>query len=184
MSRRLSLVFLLATASFQAIGQKNANNSLSDLPLSERIYFGGGGGFNSGVDPSSGSRYSYISVSPLMGYRVTRPLSVGVGVSYLTIRYTDIGISYNQYGINPFTQYRFGKLFAYGEVSMINAPTRSGPRANYMRIPIGLGFSQPIGSKAALNAMALYDVKYNRADGVFPSPWIIRVFITAGGISF
>jgi hypothetical protein len=31
--------------------------------------------------------------------------------------------------------------------------------------------------------MALYDLLYDKRDAVFLSPWVIRVFISAGGIS-
>lgn len=177
---------LVAATAFAQRPRNNSNNknSAEGLPLSERIYFGGGGGFNSGI--LNGYRYTYIAVNPMMGYRVTLPFSVGVSVNYQTYRFQASVIPpINQYGASPFAMYRFGKLFAYGEFSLINAQSIDGVgRTTYKRFPLGLGFSQPIGPKAAINAMALYDVMYNRAISPFPSPWIVRVFISAGGISF
>lgn len=188
------LILLSCAISIAASAQYNKNkkssgggqspNSAKGLPLSERIYFGGGGGFNTGVN-GFGYRYTYISVSPLVGYRITLPWSAGLQVMYSTYKYPQLNTSLNQYGVAPFTQYRFGKLFGYAEYQIINAPNlNNDARANYSRLPIGLGFTQPIGPRAAINAVALYDVLYNKATSVFPSPFVVRVYITAGGISF
>jgi hypothetical protein len=181
----VACLLLAAVATFaQRPGNRNNKNSAEGLPLSERVFFGGGGGFNSGV--LGGYRYTYIAVNPMIGYRITMPFAAGVSINYQTYRFQGAPVApINQYGASPFLQYRFGKLFAYGEFSLINGPSldRLG-RTTYKRLPLGLGFSQPIGPKAAINAMALYDVLYNRAVSPFPSPWILRVFISAGGISF
>ena len=183
------IVCVLSTTAFAQYNKKNSGggqsaNSAKGLPLSERIYFGGGGGFNTGTN-QNGLRYTYISISPLVGYRLTLPWSAGLQVMYQTYRFPQISTSLNQYGIAPFTQYRFGKLFAYVEYQLVNAPNLNNDmRAMYSRLPLGLGFTQPIGPRAAINAVALYDVLYNKRTSVFPSPFIIRVYITAGGISF
>ena len=177
------------TASLGQFNKKNSgagklSNSAAGLPLSERVFFGGGGGFNTGVN-QFGFRYTYIAISPLVGYRITMPWSAGLQLMYATYRYPQIGTSVSQYGIAPFTQYRFGKLFVYGEFQIISAPNvNNDRRAIYNRLPLGLGFTQPIGTRAAINVVALYDVLYNKATAIFPSPWVLRVYITAGGISF
>ncbi len=160
------------------------SNSAADLPASERFFFGGGGGFNTGVN-AFGYRYTYISVSPLVGYRLTLPWSAGLQVMYSTYRYPQLGTSLSQYGVAPFTQYRFGKLFAYAEYQVISAPNvNNDQRGIYNRLPLGIGFTQPIGTRAAINVVALYDVLYNKRTSVFPSPWVVRIYVTAGGISF
>ena len=182
--KSFAVLILLMLIGCCAFAQQRGKNSLEGVPPSERIYFGGGGAFGGGTDPG-GARYTYVSVSPLMGYMVTRPFSVGAGLNYIYYSYPDYNVSLHQYGISPYVQYRFGKLFAYAEYSMISVPSFDNTsRHMYTRLPVGLGFSQPIGSKASINAMALYDVFYKRtAVGAFPSPWVIRVFVTAGGIS-
>lgn len=186
--KAVSLLVLLCAVSFSTFAQARkgtSKNSLADMPLSERLFFGGGGGFNTGIHPLYGYKYTFISVSPLVGYRITRPWSAGVQITYQTYRFPQLGTSIDQYGAAPFTQYRFGQLFAYAEYQVINAPRFDNTgRANYSRLPIGLGFTQPIGSRAAINAVALYDVLYDKRTSVFPSPFIVRVYITAGGISF
>jgi hypothetical protein len=181
---RISILLLLIAISVSAIAQQRGktSNSLEGVPISERIFFGGGGGFSGGT--SYGFRYTSISVSPLVGYRLTVPWAAGVGVNYTYVRYPDVDVTLTQYGVSPFTQYRFGNLFAYAEYSVLSVPTfDNSSRSIYNRLPVGLGYTMPIGGRAALNMMALYDVLYDARDGVFGSPWVIRVFFTAGGIS-
>jgi hypothetical protein len=174
-----SIFFCLAA---NAWAQQRAKNSLEGMPLKERIYFGGGGTFGSGYN--GGYRYTYLAVSPLVGYRVTAPFSTGMSFNYVLVNYPDVPSKASQYGVSPFVQYRVGKLFGYAEYSFISVPNFDNSyRSTYQRFPVGLGFTQPIGSKAAINVMALYDLKYVRSNTVFASPWILRVFITAGGIS-
>jgi len=183
------LTLCATTTAFAQFNKSNrppkGSNSAAGLPLSERIYFGGGGGFNAGT--SNGLKYSYISVSPLVGYRVTLPWSVGLQVIYQNVSYPQLGTRYSQYGFAPFTQYRFGQIFAYGEYQAISTPSiNSDTRSWYSRLPLGLGFTQPIGPRAAINVMAAYDVlwKPNSFTSPFASPWVFRIYITAGGISF
>jgi hypothetical protein len=186
------LLILTLFASVTAFGQFNkkngpkGSNSAANLPLSERVFFGGGGGFNAGTD-GYGNKYSSISISPLVGYRITIPWSVGLQVLYQNVRYPQLGITYDQYGVAPFTQYRFGQLFAHAEYQAISAPNvnRDG-RGVYSRLPLGLGFTQPIGTRAAINIIAAYDVlwKPNSTTSPFASPFVFRVYISAGGISF
>jgi len=187
----LSLLIFCAI-SITAFAQYNRNNgggqssnSAKGLPLSERIYFGGGGSFSAGTHPYYGFKYTMISVSPLVGYRITMPWSAGVQLTYQTYRFPTQNFHIDQYGAAPFTQYRFGKLFGYAEYQFISVPnTDNTIRRLYKRLPIGIGFTQPMGRRAAINAVALYDVLYNRATSPFASPWVFRIYITAGGVSF
>jgi hypothetical protein len=186
--RTLTFVLIMLLAGNVCFAQQRSGtskNSAAGLPLSERIFFGGGGTFGGGIHPSNGYRYRYISISPLVGYRITMPFAAGVSLLYQRYSFPDVKINLDQYGASPFVQYRFGKLFAYAEYQVLSVPNFDRPgRSMYTRLPIGLGFSQPIGARAAINAVALYDVTYNRATSPFTTPWIVRVYITAGGISF
>jgi hypothetical protein len=186
--KAVRILLLICAVSVTAYGQRSQGtspNSAANLPLKERLFFGGGGSFGSGVHPYYGFKYTYISVSPLVGYRITLPWAAGVQVTYQTYRFPTQGVNLDQYGVAPFTQYRFGKLFGYAEYQMISVPSFDKSfRTLYKRLPIGIGFTQPIGQRAAINAVALYDVVYNRATSPFASPWILRVYFTAGGISF
>jgi hypothetical protein len=194
MKALLTLIFvcLVSVTTFAQFNKRNnkgpRNNNASPMPLKDRLYFGGGGSFSTGAYPTNGLRYTYIAVNPLVGYRITPPWSMGVQVLYQTYRFSQVsGYNLNQYGIAPFTQYRFGQLFAYVEYQMINALNQNGDkRSMYTRLPVGIGFTQPIGTRAAVNVVALYDMLYNTRNvySPFVSPWIVRVYITAGGISF
>jgi hypothetical protein len=188
----LLTLILFCLVSFGSYAQFNKKNRTTSRPpameLKDRIFFGGGGSFSTGVYPGYSLRYTYIAVNPLIGFRVTPPFSVGLQVLYQTYRFSQASnLNINQFGLAPFMQYRFGQVFVYAEYQMINALNATGDkRQMYSRLPIGLGFTQPVGQRAAINVVALYDVLYN-TKGVytpFVSPWIIRVYITAGGISF
>lgn len=179
----LLLICTLSTAAFAQRPQGTKNNSAAGLPLSERLFFGGGGSFGSGY--YAGFKYNYFMLSPLVGYRVTMPWAIGAQVMYQNMSFPTQNVKLVQYGLSPFTQYRFGKLFAHAEYQMISIPRiDKSSRTVYDRLPIGLGFTQPIGGKAAINAIALYDVMYTKANPTFSSPWIFRVYFTLGGLSF
>jgi hypothetical protein len=183
MKNALFIFLGLAAVCFDTAAQQRSKNSLDGVPWNERIYFGGGAGFRGGIDPM-GNRYTYLALNPLVGYRITVPFSMGSSINYVLVNYPDVNTKVSQYGLSPYAMYRVGKIFGYAEYSFISVPNFDNTyRATYKRFPVGLGFTQPIGNRAAINAMALYDLKYARTQSVFASPWIIRVFITAGGIS-
>ena len=149
----------------------------------ERIYFGGGGGFNGGT--SNGIRYYSISVTPIVGYMVSSQMSVGTAIAYQRTTYQDFDFNYVQYGVMPFVRYNFNDFFLTAEYNYINLPDvtssqsgfSSGDRMFRSRMLFGAGYSQPLGYRTRINAMALYDVLY-RQPSVFQSPWVFRVFFS------
>lgn len=173
--------FLLSSALFLcsilAFAQRDVMENSS---LSERLYFGGGLGLNGGTD-GYGNRYFYVGLYPIVGYMVNSNLSVGMGINYQYYSYPDVDYDIHQYGFSPFVRYNFGQLFLYGEYTLLNTPVyniNSGVRKTYDRLLLGAGFSQPLGGRAALNVMGLYDVLWNRSEYVFQSPWVFRVFVS------
>jgi hypothetical protein len=185
----LIIFCLVSFGSYAQFNKKNRTTSRPpDMALKDRIFFGGGGSFSTGTYPTNGLHYTYIAINPLIGYRITPPFSIGLQVLYQTYRFSQTaGLNLNQYGFAPFMQYRFGQIFVYSEYQMINALNQTGDkRSTYTRLPIGLGYSQPIGQRAAINVVALYDVLYGTRGVYSPfiTPWVIRVYVTAGGISF
>jgi hypothetical protein len=175
----ISVVFVLGAFFLAAQPDVRPRNA---PPFKDRIFFGGGGGFGAGRN-AFGERFSSIAINPMVGYMVTPRFSTGLGLNYQRMSFPDVGIRLNQYGVSPFAMYRFGNLFAFGEYSMISAPFFNDPtrRATFQRLPIGLGYSMPAGRNSAINVMALYDVIYDQRDRIFASPWVFRVFFTAGG---
>lgn len=173
--KRLFLLVVL----INMLGVASAQQSES-IPFSERIYFGGGGSFGGGND-FYGNRYFAIYVTPLIGYKITQNWSAGVAINYTFLSYPDQNVKLHQYGVSPFTRYNFGKLFAYAEYTTISVPSFDNSfRKTYHRLPLGLGYTMPIGKNAQLNGMGLYDILYDKQKSVFTSPWVFRVFITAG----
>jgi hypothetical protein len=147
--------------------------------LKDRLYFGGGFGLNSGS--LNGINYFYISLNPIVGYMVNPKFSVGTGISWQRTSYdSKPSVALTQYGVSPFMRYNFDQLFAYAEYNYITTPTFSAPGQSraFSRLLLGVGYMQPLGGRARLNAMALYDVLYNQAEGAFASPWVFRVFFS------
>ena len=177
MKKQITILLFLIIA-FSALAQREVDED-AGWSLKDRIYVGGGLGLNGGTD-GYGNRYFYVALSPIVGYMITPQFSAGTGVSWQHYSYPDVDIKINQYGVSPFARYNFGKLFAYGEYNLINTPSfyDLNKRSNYDRLLLGLGYSQPLGNRGAINAMALYDVLYNQSDRVFASPWVFRVFFS------
>jgi hypothetical protein len=175
----LLLGFFLAVSN-AAVAQRDVEDGDD---WKERLYFGGGGGFNGGN--SNGIRYWSFSVTPIVGYMVAPKFSVGTAVAYQRTTYQDFNFNYVQYGIMPFARYNFNELFLTTEFNYINLPTltqNSGgfatdTRVFRSRMLFGAGYSQPLGGRSRLNAVALYDVLYRPGNG-FLSPWVFRVFFS------
>jgi hypothetical protein len=148
-------------------------------PLGDKVYVGGGGGFGAGTS-AFGYRYTYYSIFPIVGYRITPQFSAGTGVNYTHYGFPDVGVRYNQFGVSPFLRYNFNQLFFQTEYDIISSPSFDNTaRRTYNRLLFGLGYSQPFGGRGrgAVNAMALYDVLYKQPS-VFNSPWVFRVFVS------
>jgi hypothetical protein len=170
----LSFSLLLSTFAFsqREIDEKTEHS------LKDRIYFGGGFGLNGGSD-AFGNRYFYVSLNPIVGYMITPEFSGGLGLQWTHYSYPDFNAKIDQYGFSPFLRYNFGQLFAYTEYNLINTPIFGGTeRKNFDRLLIGIGYTQPLGRRGAINAMALYDLLYNNQERAFASPWVLRIYFS------
>lgn len=173
---KAGLALVCLCISLTAFGQRDVSDR-SGWSLKDRIYLGGGLGFNGGTD-SYGNRFFYWSLYPIVGYMITPQFSGGLGIQWQHYNYPDINESLDQYGFSPFVRYNLGKMFAYSEYSFVNAPfLGTNDRANYRRFLLGLGYSMPLGGRSKVNAMGLYDVIY-KANGPFGTPWVFRVFFS------
>lgn len=172
----ITCVGLLVCASV-SFGQREIDEN-SKPSWKERVYVGGGLGLNGGTD-SYGNRYFYLGLYPVIGYMVTNKLSAGTGITWQYYSYPDVNQTINQYGFSPFVRYNISPAFLYAEYVILSSPTYTGvARKTYNRLLLGLGYSQPLGRRGALNVMGLYDVLYKREDLVFASPWVIRVYFS------
>jgi len=174
---------MLGTLAFAQWGDEQ----LSDKPdWKDRVFTGGGlgGGFS--------SYYDYISVSPLIGYRITQKLAGGFQFQYRYTKYKNYtpSLTTNNYGVGPFLRFSvFGPFFIHTEYEYLSYEylTQSGEklRTGFDSFMAGGGFFQPIGRSAGIFAMALYNFSYRESTSYYDvspynSPLILRVGITAG----
>jgi len=173
----IPLFLLLSTVAFAQKGELQIDKESN---WQDRIYFGGGFGL------SGGSWGTSISVSPIVGYMVSNRVSVGIGATYRYYKYKN-GNGYpdftdNQWGMQFFGRVNLIKqIFAYAEYSFLNysyyGDTNDRRVAN--RLPLGLGISQPIGPRSAINLVAAYDVLYDSTNqSAYASPWVFAVYFS------
>jgi hypothetical protein len=188
------LVFILLGAFFVSKGQNkrgNNENSLEGIPFKERIVTGGGLGL------SFGSNQDFISLSPIIGYAFTKKFVGGTGLTYQYTKYKDVypgqDVTTNNYGINPFMRYTvFRGIFVHAEYEYLNyegiLPNLETQRFNFDSFMAGGGVMQPIGDRAGIFFMALYNFSYRDPNPgeylPYASPWVIRAGINVGALSF
>jgi hypothetical protein len=159
--------------------------------ISEKLFFGGGFGAGFG-------NYTFISVSPIIGYRVTSRLATGVRFmyQYTTFEYIDQNLDKERYNGNDFGVSPFARFMVYGpaflqaeyEYMSYDALFYDGTkrRANFDSFLAGAGIAQPIGQRAAFFLTVLYNFSYENFDNTgvyrspYDSPWVFRVGISGG----
>jgi hypothetical protein len=148
----------------------------------DKMFFGGGVGLGFGdVD--------FVSVEPLIGFRLHPKVSVGASFLY---RFTSDNrfpdeVNTNDYGARAFVQYYpvpnfFGQLeYEYLNYEYV-LPTLDTDRNTAGSLFVGGGISRPIARNAAFFASALYNLSYDDNDPNRPydSPWVVRVGVSAG----
>lgn len=187
MIRPLTLVLILGCMSAAAFGQsrhKDDDNSLEGVPFKERIVVGGGLGLQ------FGSQVDVVSLSPMVGYKLTQKLMAGSSVTYryTKYKYFNPSIKLTDYGVSPFVRYTiFSGIFLQAEYEYLNyefpESATTTIRKGYNSFLAGGGFIQPIGGKAAFYLLALYNFSYQSVNpgeySPYPNPLILR-----GGITF
>lgn len=143
----------------------------------DKLYYGGNVALQFGS--SAGGNYTFIEVSPLVGYRVTEKYSVGVGVN--NVYYSNLYGSFYVYGGRVFNRYLItDNIFAHAEYLNLNFPVHLSGRKWYPRALLGAGYRYQIGGNVSLYAIALYDLLYptystSTAGYPYGSPWDIRI---------
>ncbi|RAV97657.1 hypothetical protein [Pseudochryseolinea flava] len=185
MKRFLLFVILLAAASIQANAQWGEDEMDETAPWKERIFTGGG------LGASFQKGYSFVSVSPLIGYKITPKLAAGLQFQYRYTKYNvgSFKFSANDYGISPFLRWNFyGPLFLHTEYEYLNYTSMdldgSKVRKGYNSFFAGGGFFQPLGRNAGFFLLALYNFSYRDPQpnelSPYDSPLVIRAGVTAG----
>jgi hypothetical protein len=165
--------------------QAQGDNSLKGVPFQERIFTGGGLGM------SFGSTQDYISISPVIGYKITEKFWGGTSFMwrYTKYKYIQPAVTLIDYGINPFLRYTiFNNVFIQTEYEYLNyefpIDANTSVRETFNSFLAGGGFFQPFGNNAGFFMMALYNFSYSEpAVGEYApyySPWVIRAGINVG----
>lgn len=156
------------------------------MSLMERLYFGGNLGASFG-------RWTFVDISPMVGYRITPKFSLGVGATYQYQRQNDNGgnLLWKQsvYGGRAFSRYDIatdflgvGNLFAHAEYEALVAKFAFnnivGTSENTNVFPaffIGGGLAFPIGNRSAFTISALYNPFYDQDNTLYGNPFQFRI---------
>lgn len=181
MKKLILLCIALACCGTSSYAQESGNR----FNLKDKIFFGGG------VTATFGN-VTVLGASPMVGYKINKRLSAGVGAEYLYYREKWQGLVYatSIYGGNIFSRYRISeRIFAHGEMGFINwelpvfDPIRyiyTTERRNVPHLYLGGGYVQPISQRSSFIIMALYDALYNPLQSASPSPFIFRAGFNVG----
>jgi len=169
------LVLILAFSSFsiaQSIDSVKAEEEIkTEVPQNNpagesRWYYGGTLGFNFWSD------YFYLSIEPMVGYKISPKFSVGGKIGYSYINYSDEDFDTHNYGASIFSRYRvIPQIYLHGEFVYWSYETITGYdlQSNDYRternwVPfllLGGGYVQNIGPNASLYVEVLVDVLQN-----------------------
>jgi hypothetical protein len=150
--------------------------------LKDKLFFGGGGGFGFG-------NITWVTASPIVGYRATERLSTGIGLTY---RYTNdkyyrADPITHDYGANFFARYLVRQPFflhteyEYLNFEISNTNPDESNRLDFQSLLGGAGITIPAGGRAAFQVIALYNFSYGvNKRTPYDRPWIVRGGITIG----
>lgn len=150
----------------------------------DRIYLGGNLGAQFG-------NYTYVDISPLVGYRITDRWSAGVGGTYRYFSFRESGYRYSAsiYGGRVFSRFNVVDfLFVHGEYEMLSTDCISvdingdytNERVWVPGLLLGGGLRQPFGDSASgLYIMGLYNVLYTDCSP-YASPLVLQIGVAFG----
>lgn len=210
---RLKTTFLACFAAFLFLVPLHAQSSLAysdygigfstpkkkkkkgDSKFKDHLWYGGGLslGFSAGQD-FFGNNYSVFGfgISPMVGYKIVGPLSVGprVSILYTSQKYTGIK-TFNLFDLElaMFARVRIFKgLFFQGELGMVSDQypyvdntgyqkgTRTRPAQN-----LGLGYNFSNGEGGMGQEIAImYDIYIGNDINSYEQPWQYRIAFTYG----
>lgn len=163
-------------------GQTRAerNAEFRERPLKERLAFGGELSMFFG-------NYTYINISPFIGYRINPDITFGLGPTYQYVSVRN-GTGYNTYrdnifGGRAFLRHELGRMFfAHAEYEILNfnfySNVEGWGRRNVELASLGLGYKSSMGGDFTYYyVMVLYDFIQNvNVRNVYPTaPLIFKV---------
>ena len=118
-----------------------------------RVFWGG----NLGAQFGS---VTALNISPLIGYKITERVQVGVGATYLYFNYQMYNFSSTMYGGSVFGRiFVLENVFLHAEYEVLNIDSYDFPgmRTNIENEYIGVGFRQPFGERSSYTIMVLWN---------------------------
>jgi len=186
-TKKTGFLLLLLTTLYLSANAQWGEEQLEEKPsLKDRMFFGGGFGL------SFSSYYDYVSVSPIIGYRISPKVASGISIIYRYTNYKSVtpSVATHDYGVSPFIRYQFyGPLFLHAEYEYLNYQyidyTGESVRKSFTSVMAGGGLFQPVGRRAGLYLSVLYNFSYKNPTSPYDyypysSPWVLRAGITAG----
>ena len=175
--KNLFVIFLFVAFSFTVAQQDSTRSTYEKTspkkPLSEKIYYGGGIGFNFWGD------YFRIAVEPMVGCKVTPKLSAGVKLMYEYIEYSTASeTTYNNFGGSLFSRFRvIPQFYLHAEFAyygyQYSTKFTDSEREWVPFLLLGGGYSQQISKNTWAYAQALWDViQDDKSPYSNSEPWI------------
>ena len=130
----------------------------------------------------------WVELSPFVGYRASKLVSVGTGLiwRYRKDNRFEDSLSTNDYGFNLFSRFDVARpFFLHLEYEYLSYEYIRGDlskdRTNYSSILGGGGVAYPISRSASFYASLLYNFSYDSSDSFSPygDPWIFRAGVAA-----
>lgn len=150
----------------------NSNSDLRGGNGSGKWFWGGNLGASIG-------NTTYIDISPLVGYRISEEFSIGTGLIFNYI--AGNGQSLTLYGARTLARYQvFNDLFLQTEFELLRGSSGGVSSEWQSRLPVGGGWRTRMGGNSYFTIEVLYDLLYDDAESIYPSPLIVRAGGTIG----
>jgi hypothetical protein len=188
--RKISLFFvLIGLLGFNLVANAQDDDGFVPKPrpvhhdapktdIMDKIYFGGNVGLN------FGHGFSFFEADPIIGYHLTDKLSAGVTFTYMYYNFIDVygeNFTDNIYGAGVFARYFVTQnVFAHVETKFLNGTWADGDRSTIYPFLVGGGYRSKMGSRSSVFAMILYDLNYDPARSLFPSPFLYTIGFGVG----
>ena len=180
--KSLGSIMILLTLCLSSYSQDDHEGSLKGVPFKERLFYGGGIGLQFGT-------LTLIDISPLIGYKITNRIGIGISPTYKYYRYksyygNDIDLKTNVFGGSVFARcYLYQGLFAQTEYEYLrynnNNPISSGKSSSdFWSFFVGGGYSQPIGGRASMYILLLYNLN-DTPESPYTNP-VVRAGVSLG----
>mgnify|MGYP001590874713 CR=1 FL=1 len=152
MKRKIISAVCLIFSTLLSFSQISDTTSEWRNDFRSKVFTGGNLGLQFG-------NYTFIDVSPLIGYRFTKKIHSGIGVTYRYFSDNLNKFSTSIYGGSIFSRYYIlDNLFAHGEYEVLNGEWLYGKRFNVTSIFAGAGYSQNLGGKIVANVLILWNI--------------------------